>query len=245
VELRQYLDKLKQQGQLNTIEEPIDWKLQAGAICSASNRNGGPAVLLNNIKDYSKGFSLAGGLYTGPPNVLYAKEKPWSRQAIMLGLDPEVDWEGFVSEMTAGIANPIKPIQVTSGPCKQNIISGEDVDVLKLPVPYLHEGDGGRYGTCSFVIVKDPETNWQYWGFHRWMVIDRNRLAGPLEPTIAPFLSFPPYHLSIIYEKYRAQKKAMPFCIVIGGDPANLLALRQKPMTSWCPVMLRLSSRVR
>src|ERR1044072_8716327 len=35
--------------------------------------------------------------------------------------------------------------RVATGPCKQNIRLGADVDITTLPLPLLHAGDGGRY----------------------------------------------------------------------------------------------------
>jgi len=41
--------------------------------------------------------------------------------------------------------NRIKPVVVESGPCKENIIKGNEVDLAKFPIPLIHDGDGGRY----------------------------------------------------------------------------------------------------
>ena len=65
----------------------------------------------------------------------------------------------------------IPPIRVNTGPCKENIILGDDVDVLKFPIPLIHGGDGGRYiGTWHTVITKDPDSSWVNWGMYRLMV---------------------------------------------------------------------------
>ena len=52
MEFRDYLDNLKEAGELNEIDELVDWDLQASAICAMSQRVGGPAVRFNNVKDY-------------------------------------------------------------------------------------------------------------------------------------------------------------------------------------------------
>ena len=43
--------------------------------------------------------------------------------------------------------SPIKPIEVSKkdAPCKENIITGDDIDLYKFPAPMIHDGDGGRY----------------------------------------------------------------------------------------------------
>jgi len=83
---------------------------------------------------------------------------------------------------------PIKPITVKSGPCKENILLGDDLDLLKFPSPLIHGGDGGRYiGTWHTVITKDPDSSWVNWGMYRLMVHDRNTLGClfPLQQHIA------------------------------------------------------------
>ena len=40
---------------------------------------------------------------------------------------------------------PLPPETVDEGPILQNVDRDDDVDVLKFPVPFLHERDGGRY----------------------------------------------------------------------------------------------------
>ena len=56
---------------------------------------------------------------------------------------------------------PIPPRVVGSGPVLENIDRDEQVDLLKFPVPLLHELDGGRYiGTDDLVIMRDPENDW-------------------------------------------------------------------------------------
>ncbi|HLB28984.1 MAG TPA: UbiD family decarboxylase, partial [Dehalococcoidia bacterium] len=223
MDLRQYIQKLAELGQLAAVEEEVDWNLQASALAAMSNRIGGPALQFKNIKGYP-GMGLVSGLFTGPANVHLKREKPWSRHAVAAGLDLTAPWEKLVGRFMEAAIQRIPPVQVTSGPCKEKTLLGREAQITKLPIPYLHQGDGGRYGSLSALTVKDPETGWQYWGFHRWMVVSPHELTGPLEPVIGPFMAMPPYHLTVIAQKYHARGEAMPFCIILGGDPALFLA---------------------
>jgi len=55
--------------------------------------------------------------------------------------------------------------------------------VLKFPVPFLHELDGGRYiGTDDLVIMRDPEENWVNCGTYRVMVHDAKRVGVWMSP---------------------------------------------------------------
>jgi 4-hydroxy-3-polyprenylbenzoate decarboxylase len=222
MDLRDFLSRLAEEGQLKAIGEEVDWNLQAGGVCTMSNRVGGPSVHFQRVKGYPEGYTMAGSLFTGPANVQYKPVKPWGRQAVALGLGADTDYETFIGELLVRMGTPIRPTEVSTGTCKENILTGGDVDVTRFPVPYLHEGDGGRYGTISTLIVSDPETGWQHWGYYRWMVVGPNKLVAPLAPFHAPFLPMNP--LNMIYQKHAAQSRPMPFCIVLGGDPAVFLA---------------------
>ena len=106
---------------------------------------------------------------------------------------------------------PLPPVTIKTGPCKENILLGDDVDVLKFPIPLIHGGDGGRYiGTWHTVITKDPESNWVNWGMYRLMVHDHNTL-GCLFPL--------QQHIGQMYQKYEAMNKPMPVAVAIGGQP--------------------------
>ena len=57
-------------------------------------------------------------------------------------------------------------------------MSGEDVDLLKFPVPIIHELDGGRFiGTACIVVTRDPEEGWLNLGTYRAMVHDRRTMG--------------------------------------------------------------------
>jgi len=221
MDLREFLRRLEEAGQLQAIDEEVDWNLQAGAICTMSNRTGGPAIHFKKVKGYPDGYSLAGSLFAGPSNVKFLPERPWSRQALALDLAADTDYETFIATLLERCVEPIPPIRVSVGPCKENILREGDGDIYSLPIPYLHAGDGGRYGNAGVVLTRDPEAGWQYCGWHRWMVADGQSLVIALQPLLTPFL---PGTLSAIHQKYKAANQPMPVAIVLGGDPAYLLA---------------------
>jgi len=44
--------------------------------------------------------------------------------------------EKIISQFRERIKNPIKAQKAVTGPCKENIFIGDEVDLLKFPVPY-------------------------------------------------------------------------------------------------------------
>lgn len=207
---REFIEALRKAGELIEINEEVDWNLEAAAICTMSNRVGGPAVLFNKIKGYPEGYRLLGSPYAGK------RRQPWRRMAIALGLDPDIPWVEWGRELAMRFEHPIKPTIVTTGPCKEEIHIGKDVNIFEFPLPYLHNGDGGRYGgTCMATITKDPDSDWVNWGNYRWMAHTKNKLGGDFQVG---------QHMADMYYEYERRGEPMPFCIAIGGPPAAFIA---------------------
>ena len=218
--LREYMDALKEKEFLIEYKDPVHWNLEAGALCTMSNRVGGPAIHFQNVKGYPD-CSMVGSLFSGPGNIIMKKYKTWTRMAVAMGLEPRIPYEDFMEELITRSTNTLSPMEVTSGSCKEVVLNGEDVDIFRFPIPFLHKDDGGRYGTMSSIVVKDPETGWQNWGIYRWMAHSPNELRVYFHKS-----DFLPdgKHISQIFSKYKKEGRAMPGCIVIGGDPAITIA---------------------
>src|SRR5881398_1793286 len=70
----------------------------------------------------------------------------------------------------------LPPRIVKDGPVMENVMRGDDVDVLKFPSPQWHPLDGGRYlGTGVVDVLKDPDSDWVNLGTYRVMVHDAKR----------------------------------------------------------------------
>jgi len=79
-----------------------------------------------------------------------------------------------------------------------------------------HDGDGGRYiGTWGFSVTKDPDSDWANWGMYRFMVLNRNTLAGAPAPGS---------HFAMIFRHYLDKDQPMPMALVIGADPVSSIA---------------------
>ncbi len=57
---------------------------------------------------------------------------------------------------------------VNGGPLLDNVLSGKDVNIEKIPTPVWHELDGGPFiGTACLVVMKDPDSGWVNYGTYR------------------------------------------------------------------------------
>lgn len=200
--LRDYVDIVDSKGLLKKVEN-ADWNLEVGAITQVVALSHSPKVLLfDSIKDYPKGHRIATNLY-----ILLRL------QALVFGLPENLSGVELVrlwKERSKKLA-PIPPRKVSSGPIKQNVVTGENVDILKFPIPQWHESDGGRYyGTGDVSITRDPDDGWINFGVYRSQVFNKNTVGVNIAPD---------HHGHLIMNKYWSKGEPMPIAIVGGHDP--------------------------
>jgi UbiD family decarboxylase len=205
-DLREWLKVVEKQGQLKRVQG-ASWELEMGAIVELIYREGEdpkPTILFDEVPGYPKGFRTLFGMLGSTWRIAKTLDLP-EDQIDCLGLTD--NWYRKAREI-----KPVPPRVVDSGPVLENRMTGDQIDVLKFPVPRFHEHDRNRYlGTAHAVIQRDPDTGWVNLGTYRVMVVDRNRLA--LHAT-------PGKHGNILtYEKYFGRGKVMPIAIAIGLDP--------------------------
>jgi len=56
-----------------------------------------------------------------------------------------------------GIRRPIDARLVDAGACQEVVWQGDDVDLTSIPIPLMHDKDGGPYISATMVVSKDPE----------------------------------------------------------------------------------------
>ena len=206
--LRAFLDDLDDDGALVRVDEEVSWDLEAGAVAMrAAERDAGiPLFELVTGTDVP-GARLVGDPYRG------SQRRPWDRIACALDL-PAATSEAYYDEMIDRLGSPVDPTVVDGddAPCKEVVRTGADVDLLSLPWPYIHAGDGGRYSNLHTTVAPDPDSSWVDWSNHRVMLHDDRQasvllLAGEQTPNL-------------YYYKYERRDEPMPIAIAVGAEPA-------------------------
>jgi len=196
-------------GELQEIEVEVDWNLEIGAIIRRAYDLRAPAPLFNKIKDTEEGFRVLGG----SAGLSAQKGLKLARIATSLGFSPETGAREIVNTITDAIEKEgIPPKVVESGACHENIMTGDDIDLMRFPVPYIHHGDGGRYiNTWGTVIVDTPDKSWTNWSINRIMLLDNKRMTGLVPPQ---------QHLGIIHQIWKDRGEPTPFALALGAPPA-------------------------
>jgi 4-hydroxy-3-polyprenylbenzoate decarboxylase len=213
---RQFIEALENTGDVVRIKREVDWELEAGAITRHVCETGAAAPFFEKIKDYPDGYRLFG-----------APLATYRRLSIAMGLEPDTPYRGIGDEFEKRLHSPIKPIVVKDGPCKQNVILGDEVDVFRFPAPLAHSSNGGRHiGTWHLMITKDANTQWVNWGMYR-MMIHNEKLVG------VALLRYIQQGGSVFYEGYVSQNQPMPFAVAIGADPLSSLIATTPLPAGW------------
>ncbi len=192
--LRDYLRSLEELGELKRIKAQVDPVHELGAIAHLSLLKKGPALFFENIKGYRTPLVT---------NVLSTDRKV----AIAFGI--EGDMKTMVEKFLSGFKNPIQPIEVKGGPCKEEIQKGAEVDLYKFPTPVWHERDAGPYlGTFHGCITRDRSTGDQNIGMYRLMIKDKKTLWMSMHRDGLAH-----------YRQYEVADEPMPMAVAIGMEP--------------------------
>ena len=207
--LRDYIKELNELGEIQEINREVDWNLEIGGIIKHSYDLGAPAPLFNRIKGIEPGFRVLGA----PAGMSRQKSPAFARVALSLGMSPDSNGPEIVDSLSRTWDRKFIPPEIVGqGPCKENILTGDDVDLYRLPAPFIHKDDGGRYiNTWGIVIVRTPDKKWTNWSINRVMITGRNTLTGT---------GFKGQHLGDIFNQWKEKKTPMRFAIAMGVDPA-------------------------
>jgi 4-hydroxy-3-polyprenylbenzoate decarboxylase len=201
-DLREWLEHAERLGEVRHVKG-ASWQedigLAAEAILRAEN---GPCVVFDEIPGCPKGFRLLLNMFAG------------TRRNMTFGLPDHLrKWELSEAYRDAFLKDmKLVPHQIVDdGPVLENVMTGDDVDVLKFPSPVWHEKDGGRYiGTGTYSITRDPEENWLNAGAYRAQVHDKNSVG---------VLMAAGHHGYLHRNKYWKKGEPLPIMMVLGGDP--------------------------
>jgi 4-hydroxy-3-polyprenylbenzoate decarboxylase len=202
MDLREWIQKCEELGELKRIKAEVDWDLELSHIAKLNEEKGGPALLFERVKGYDS-------------PVLTSACTTTRRLALIMGAPLDSTLVDLMREWVKRGRSKIPPRWVETAPCKENKMMGDEVDLTKFPAPKFYPRDGGRYfGTAVFVITKDPDTDWVNLGTYRLQLLGRNILG-------TQFIKGK--HADIMLKKYQAMGKPMPVAAVVGADPLLFL----------------------
>src|SRR5262245_10211109 len=202
-DLREWIGRLDKEGELRRIGAEVEWDRELGAISRRVLEKRGPALLFEAIRGYREGRCTK--VFTGSLGHR-------ARLALALGFPRDTGNAELVQYVMQKNRERIPPVVVRTGPVKEHILRGAEIDQTAFPVPRWHYREGGRYlHTFSGIVTRDPETRVMNVGMYRGMIGQRDTTPMPLIKG--------GQHWGVHFAKFAARGEPMPIACVIGGDP--------------------------
>ena len=193
---RNLLDDLRSADELIEISKPVDIRYIA-ALVDQSDK----ALLFTDVEGY--GMPVVSGLLN-------------SRDRLSIAMD--CPFEQIEGRVRRGLDRPIEPAMQNSGPAREVLQEGPDVDLFNLPIPLFSVLDGGPMITAGVTLAKDDEFGLNA-GIYRFLVKDRNTTGIDIVT---------PNNMRKFAEKAHAKGEPLPISINIGTHPSEVIAATYK-----------------
>ena len=213
--LRAFVTALEREGELVRVSREVDPYLELAEIADRTMKAGGPALLFENVK--GSAFPLLINAYGSRKRMSRAlgvadlEEHAKTIGELVHTRAPKsarelADMAGKLPQLASAV-----PRKVTSGACQEIVRTGDDVDLLELPVMTCWPEDGGPFFTLPNVITRDPDTGARNIGMYRMQRIDRNTTAmhWQIHKTGARH-----------FRRAKELGKRLEVAVAFGGDPA-------------------------
>ena len=195
-DFRGMLLRMEQDGQLRRTSKSISPQF-ISALCAKAPT----AVFCERVDGYT--IPSVGGLY-------------WTRSRLASALGwPETE---LATRFAKAVSRPVAPQVVTDAPCQEIVRTDADVDLTELPIPFMHEKDGGPYISAGVAFAEDPEFGPNA-GCYRLMFRTRREMAMDL---------FTASDLRRYYGKAYEQGKPLPVAVAIGVHAFEHIAAAYK-----------------
>jgi UbiD family decarboxylase len=192
------MEYLEERRELVRITEEVDPKFDIGAYIRKTSDQQGPALLFENVKGHD--MQAVGGIFA-------------SRRRVLMAL--ETDSEEVYEKFDHGVCHPVPCRLLETGPCKDVILKGEEVDLSLLPIPVYAEKDGGAFITHGVQISKDPETGAKNASIYRMHFRGKREFSLHSETY---------QHLYRQYAKADAKGQTFEVAVALGCDPVVMMA---------------------
>ncbi|MDX1253079.1 MAG: 4-hydroxy-3-polyprenylbenzoate decarboxylase [Gammaproteobacteria bacterium] len=222
-DLRDFIAKLEQEGELKRVSLEVDPHLEMTEICDRTLRMGGAALLFENPKGHT--IPVLANLFGTPRRVALGMGEESVEALREVGKllaflkEPEPPkgmrdaWEKLpIFKQVLNMA----PKVVGRAPCQEHVIEAADVDLSKLPIQTCWPGDAGPLITWALVVTKGPHKERQNLGIYRQQVIGRNKVIMRWLAHRGGALDFRDWQLAHPGQRF-------PVAVALGADPATIL----------------------
>ncbi len=217
--LADFLEELAGRGALVRVSAEVDARLEIAEITRRVARNGGPALLFDRVRGQS--IAVVTNLLGTEERVCRAlgveslDEIAQRTEALILKHTPQNWFDRLkMSGDDAGV-NKFRAKTVKNGPCGQVVRLGRDIDLATLPLLTQWPIESGGVVTAGQLITQDRGAEQRSVTRCPLQALDQNRLAV-VDDGHSAFARH--------WANYLAAGEKMPAAVVLGGDPAAIVA---------------------
>ena len=222
-DLRDFISQLEKNGDLVRITKPISTKLEMTEIADRTLRAGGPALLFENPVDFD--IPVLMNLFGTPERValgmgqhsVTALREVGKLLAYLKEPEPPKGLKDLWEKLPVfkQVLNmPAK--EVRKAPCQEIVLSGDEVDLTRLPVQHCWPGDAAPLITWGLTVTRGPHKKRQNLGIYRQQVLGKNKLIMRWLSHRGGALDFREWCQTHPGEPY-------PVSVALGADPATIL----------------------
>ena len=215
-DLREFIAALEKAGELKRIPFEVDPYLEITEFADRAVKGGGPALLFEKPKGYSVPLlinSLASerrmqiALQVEEFQQIADRISEYLQMQMPQGLLGKLSMLPKLAEMGSFF-----PKTVSSAPCQEVVLKGDQIDLGRLPVLTCWPQDGGPYITLPMVFTKNPETGKRNCGMYRMQVYDAR--------TTGMHWQAHKQGAEHYRRRFKAGETRMDVAVAIGADPA-------------------------
>ncbi|AUI84638.1 4-hydroxy-3-polyprenylbenzoate decarboxylase [Alteromonas macleodii] len=222
-DLRDFIRQLEAKGELVRITQPIDTDLEMTEIADRTLRAGGPALLFENPKNHD--MPVLANLFGTPERVamgmgqesVEALREVGKLLAYLKEPEPPKGLKDLWEKLPVFKQVLNMPAKVLKkAPCQEVVLTGDEVDLSKIPVQRCWPGDAAPLVTWGLSVTKGPHKKRQNLGIYRQQVIGKNKLIMRWLSHRGGALDFREWCQTHPGEPY-------PVSVALGADPATIL----------------------
>ena len=221
--LQEFIEVLKAAGEIKVITEPVSRYLEISRLTDAESKSpgGGMALLFQNVKDSP--FPVATNLFGSHRRIRLALgvrdlDEPGDRIRQLIRTRPPQGLGDMLNllptALEMGRCFP-KRSRAKTPPCQEVVLTGDQVDLRRLPVLQCWPGDGGPFVTLPLVFTRSLSSGNRNLGMYRLQIFDKNTTGMH-------------WHIhkdgSHFWQEYRKAGRRMPVSVAIGADPSVIYA---------------------
>jgi 4-hydroxy-3-polyprenylbenzoate decarboxylase len=215
--LAEFVQVLQRAGELKTVTYPVQTKLEITEIADRVMKNGGPALLFENVVDkkmpvlinaFGSMRRMALALGVGDVEEIARKIQKLVQTKPPKSLQEKLRLAGELIRIAG-----IPPKLVKEGVCQE--VEHHEPDLGILPVLTCWPGDAGPFITLPMVFSKDPRTGSRNVGLYRMQIFDA-RTTGMH------------WHLHKVgarhFQHQKERSGRLQLAVCLGGDPVMIYA---------------------